>query len=162
MPFTEEALDLMVAHVMRAQDTLRRRILVENVSSYVTYRDSRMGEMAFLVELARRSGCALLLDVNNLHVNAVNNGSNARAEIACIPAGLVGEIHLAGYSKVDELLVDDHGSRVSAPVWDLYAAACRQLGPIPTLIEWDTDVPALDVLLTEVATASSLREAACV
>jgi hypothetical protein len=119
-----------------------------------------MGEMEFLVELARRSGCGLLLDVNNLHVNAVNHGSDALAEVARVPAGIVGEIHLAGHARLEGLLVDDHGSRVSAPVWDLYAAACRQLGPVPTLIEWDTDVPALDVLLGEAAAAASVCAAA--
>ncbi|MEO8038508.1 MAG: DUF692 domain-containing protein [Betaproteobacteria bacterium] len=159
MPFTEQALAVMVRHVTQVQEALRREILVENVSSYVTYRESAMGEMAFLVELARRSGCGLLLDVNNLHVNAVNHGADARAEMACVPAGVVGEIHLAGYAEVDDLLVDDHGSRVSPPVWDLYAAACRQLGPVPTLIEWDTNVPALAVLLAEAAAASAVRDA---
>lgn len=160
MPFTDEALALMVDRVTQVQDRLRRAILVENVSSYVTYRDSTMSEMEFLVQLARRSGCGLLLDVNNLHVNAGNHGSDAQAELARVPVGLVGEIHLAGHSVVDDLLVDDHGGQVAAPVWELYETACRRLGPLPTLIEWDTDVPALSVLLGEAARATTVREAA--
>jgi uncharacterized protein (UPF0276 family) len=155
MPFTEAALGLMVERVSRVQERLRRPILVENVSSYVSYRDSTLGEMEFLVELARRSGCGLLLDVNNLHVNAANHGGDAGAEIARVPVGVVGEIHLAGHAHVDGLLIDDHGSRVVPAVWDLYAAACRRLGPVPTLIEWDTDVPALEVLLGEAAAAAA-------
>lgn len=160
MPFTPSALELMAERVSLVQERLRRQILIENVSSYVTYRDSSLTEMEFLVELARRSGCGLLLDVNNLHVNAANHGSDAFAELARVPPGIVGEIHLAGHSNVDGLLIDDHGSRVRASVWDLYEAACSRLGPVPTLIEWDTDVPALDVLLEEAATASSRRELA--
>ena len=159
MPFTDEALGLMIERVTQVQEALRRTILVENVSSYVTYRDSTMSEMEFLVELARRSGCGLLLDVNNLHVNAANHGHDARAELERVPAGVVGEIHLAGHSAVDGLLVDDHGSPVVAPVWQLYEAACRRLGPLPTLIEWDTSVPELPVLLSEAARATAVREA---
>ncbi len=160
MPFTAEALALMIERVSRVQERLRRQILIENVSSYVTYRDSSLSEMEFLVELARRAGCRLLLDVNNLHVNAVNHDGDAFAELARVPAGIVGEIHLAGHSELDGLLVDDHGSRVATPVWQLYEAACHHLGPVPTLIEWDTDVPPLDVLLSEAAAASSRREVA--
>lgn len=160
MPFTTEALALMVERIEQVQERLRRPILVENVSSYVTFRDSTFTEMAFLAELARRSGCQLLLDVNNLHVNAINHGEDALAELARVPPGQVGEIHLAGHSTVDGLLVDDHGSRVAAPVWKLYAAACERFGTVPTLIEWDTDVPPLDVLLGEAAQASRLPEIA--
>jgi uncharacterized protein (UPF0276 family) len=160
MPFTAEVLALMVERVAQVQDRLRRPILIENVSSYVTYRDSAMTEMEFLVELARRSGCGLLFDVNNLHVNAVNHGQDAMAELAKVPAGIVGETHLAGHTDVDGLLIDDHGSRVVPAVWKLYEAACRHLGPVPALIEWDTDVPTLDILLSEAALASSVRAAA--
>jgi uncharacterized protein (UPF0276 family) len=158
MPFTPEALELMVQRVERVQERLRRPILVENVSSYVTYRDSTIGEMSFLVELARRSGCRLLLDVNNLHVNAVNHGTDALAQIAAVPPDCVGEIHLAGHARVDDLLVDDHGSPVVPAVWTLYAEACRRFGDVPTLIEWDTDVPPLDVLLAEADKATAVRE----
>ncbi|MBX9964011.1 MAG: DUF692 domain-containing protein [Burkholderiales bacterium] len=158
MPFTDEALTMMIDRVAQVQERLRRKILVENVSSYVTYRDSTMSEMEFLAALARRSGCGLLLDVNNLHVNAVNHGHDAEAELARVPAGVVGEIHLAGHSVVDELLVDDHGSRVSGAVWQLYESACRRLGSVPTLIEWDTGVPELPVLLDEAARATRIRE----
>lgn len=157
MPFTQEALDLTVDRVVQVQDRLRRPILVENVSSYVTYRDSAMSEMEFLVALARRSGCGLLLDVNNLHVNACNHGHDANEELARVPAGMVGEIHLAGHSVVDDLLVDDHGSQVRDAVWQLYESACRRLGSVPALIEWDTEVPELPVLLAEAARASAIR-----
>lgn len=160
MPFTDEALALMIERVAQVQDRLRRTILVENVSSYVTYRDSTWSEMEFLVELARRSGCGLLLDINNLHVNAINHGHDAYAELARVPVGLVGEIHLAGHTVLDDLLVDDHGAQVAAPVWRLYEAACRRLGPVPTLIEWDTDVPELSVLLDEATRATAVREKA--
>jgi uncharacterized protein (UPF0276 family) len=159
MPFTLEALELMVQRVERVQDRLRRAILVENVSSYVTYRDSALGEMSFLVELARRSGCRLLLDVNNLHVNAVNHGTDALVQLASVPPECVGEIHLAGHTRVDDLLIDDHGSPVVPAVWTLYAEACRRFGDVPTLIEWDTDVPPLGVLLAEAAKATAVREA---
>jgi uncharacterized protein (UPF0276 family) len=158
MPFTLEALDLMVQRVECVQERLKRTILVENVSSYVTYRDSTMDEMSFLVELARRSGCRLLLDVNNLHVNAVNHGSDALAQLACVTPEYVGEIHLAGHTRVGDVLVDDHGAPVVPAVWTLYAEACRRFGAVPTLIEWDTDVPTLAVLLAEAAKATAMRE----
>jgi uncharacterized protein (UPF0276 family) len=119
-----------------------------------------MTETAFLAELARRTGCGLLLDVNNLHVNAANFGFDAHARLAELDGAAIGEIHLAGHAVVDDCLVDTHGSTVAEPVWALYEAACRRFGPKPTLVEWDTDLPALDVLLGEAAAAARVMEAA--
>lgn len=149
LPYTEEALALMVARVDQVQAALGRTILVENVASYLQYRDSAIPELEFVAELARRSGCGVLFDVNNLYVNAVNHGFDALAAIAALPPGSVQEIHLAGHTRTDDCLIDDHGSRVIDAVWLLYEAARARLGPVRTLIEWDTNIPGLDVLLDE-------------
>jgi len=160
LPYTGQSLALMVERVERVQDTLKRTILVENLSAYVHFRDGTMSETAFLAELARRSGCGLLLDLNNLYVNAVNFGFDAHERLAEIDGATIGEIHLAGHAVVDDCLVDTHGDVVCDPVWQLYADACRRFGPKPTLIEWDTDLPALDVLLSQAAQAQATAEAA--
>lgn len=160
LPYTEEALAHVVARIGEAQDRLGRRILVENVSSYLEFEDSTIPEWAFVAEVARASGCGLLLDVNNIHVNAVNHGFDARAYLEAIPAAVVGEIHLAGYEDAGGVLIDTHGARVSPPVWSLYEAALERFGARPTLVEWDTDIPALDVLLGEAAAATALLERA--
>lgn len=149
LPYTRDALDLMIARVDEVQTTLGRGILVENVSSYLQYRDSDIPELEFIAELARRSGCGILFDVNNLYVNAVNHGFDAFAALTALPAECIGEIHLAGHSRSEDCLIDDHGSRVIDPVWELYAATLRRFGALPTLIEWDTNIPALEVLLDE-------------
>lgn len=172
--FTPGSLAVMVANVQRVQERLGRPLLVENLSASLAWADDTMAEADFLAELARRSGCGLLLDVNNLVVNALNAqpaGTPAAAAdaeasrracawidrlAAAAPAGAVGEIHLAGYTVADDgLVVDDHGSRVHAPVWPAYRHAVRRFGAVPTLIEWDTDLPALDVLLDEAARAQA-------
>ena len=160
LPHTREALALLADRVDHVQAALGRRILVENLSAYVVFRDSEMPETAFLAELARRTGCGLLLDLNNLYVNAVNFGFNAHERLADIDGSTIGEIHLAGHSVVDDCLVDTHGDVVCDPVWQLYDDACRRFGPKPTLIEWDTDLPALDVLLSQAAQADAIAEAA--
>ena len=160
LPHTREALALLADRVDHVQATLGRRILVENLSAYVAFRDSEMTETAFLAELARRTGCGLLLDLNNLYVNAVNFGFDAHERLADIDGSTIGEVHLAGHSVVDDCLVDTHGDVVCDPVWQLYDAACRRFGPKPTLIEWDTDLPALDVLLSQAAQADAIAEAA--
>lgn len=160
LPYTRQALDQVVAHVSQVQDTLRRRILVENVSSYLQFRVSEMSEFAFVAELAKRSGCGVLLDVNNVYVNSVNHDFDPQQALLEIPVESVAEIHLAGHSEAGDLLIDDHGSRVAPPVWNLYEAACRRFGPVPALIEWDTAVPPLNVLLGEAAIAARLSEAA--
>ena len=156
LPHTGETLALLAERIDRVQSTLKRRILVENLSAYVEFRDSDMTETAFLAELARRSGCGLLLDINNLYVNATNFGFDPVERLAELDASTIGQIHLAGHTVVDDCLIDTHGSPVSDPVWSLYADACRRFGPKPTLIEWDTDLPALDVLLSEAARASAI------
>jgi len=149
LPYTRDALRWMCMQVTRVQERLRRRILVENVSSYVAFAADEMPELEFLATLARRTGCGVLLDVNNLHVNAVNHGFDARAALAALPPECVGEIHLAGHVRVDDTLIDDHGSRVAPAVWSLYQHALAEIGAVPTLLEWDTDVPALAVLIGE-------------
>lgn len=160
--FTDAALQILVDNVNRVQERLRRPLLVENLSSYLRWADDAMAEPAFFNALTRRSGCGLLLDINNLVVNALNaspvRDEAAAVQAACdwidaVDAASVGEIHLAGYNADGELVIDDHGSRVHAPVWRVYDHALRRLGPRPTLIEWDTDVPALGVLLSEAARA---------
>jgi uncharacterized protein (UPF0276 family) len=156
LPYTSAALEQLVAGVTQVQDTLRRRILVENVSSYLEFSDSEMSEFSFLAELARRSGCGILLDVNNMYVNSINHGFDAGRALLEIPVDLVGEIHLAGHSPREDLLIDDHGSRIAAPVWALYAAACQRFVAVPALIEWDTAVPELDVLLDEASKAERI------
>ena len=162
LPFTGEAVRHLAARVRDVQDALGRRILVENVSQYLRFRHSALGEGEFLAALVAESGCGLLLDVNNLYVNAVNVGLDALATIDSLPAGSIGEVHLAGHlrKEVDgqPLLVDDHGSRVPEPVWALYARVLQKFGPLPTLIEWDTNVPALSVLLEEAARADAMLE----
>jgi len=158
MPLTHAALALVADRVDHVQNRLGRRILIENISAYVAYRDGDMTEPAFLAALARRTGCTVLLDINNLYVNAVNFGFDPVAWIEELPPSVVGEMHLAGHAVTDDGLVDTHGSRVSAEVWTLYAEACKRLGPKPTLIEWDTDLPSLDVLLEEAAAARAIAE----
>jgi len=158
LPHTHEALVLLAERIDHVQNRLQRRILVENISAYVQYRHSDMTETAFLAELARRTGCGILLDVNNLYVNAVNFGFDPIACLAELPAEAIAQMHLAGYTATDGCLIDTHGARVSDAVWALYAQACRRFGPRPTLIEWDTDLPELDVLLGEAACASSIAQ----
>jgi uncharacterized protein (UPF0276 family) len=159
LPYTEEALALVAERVHRVQDRLARRILVENVSAYLQFAESEMSEGAFLAELARRTGCGVLLDVNNLYVNQVNLGSSAAAAIESLDLRSVEEIHVAGHLRTDDLVIDTHGGRVAAPVWGLYAAALERFGRVPTLVEWDTDLPPLAVLLEEAGKARRLMEA---
>lgn len=155
LPCSEAALDLVCARVDAVQNTLRRTILVENVASYVEFADSTMPEWEFISEVARRSGCGILLDVNNVYVSACNHAFAARRYLDAIPAAAVGEIHLAGYEHCDDFLIDTHGRPVQPPVWQLYEAALARFGPRPTLIEWDTDIPPLAVLLAEAARANA-------
>lgn len=160
LPYTVESLALVTRHVDRTQAALGRPILVENPSSYLRFRRSTIPEAEFLAELVRRTGCGLLCDVNNIHVTAHNLGLDADEYLAALPVESVAEIHLAGHSVNDAdgrpILIDDHGSRVTADVWALYIRALERFGPTPTLIEWDTDLPALAVLLQEAATAGRI------
>jgi uncharacterized protein (UPF0276 family) len=159
LPFTREALALVAQRVERVQARLRRRILVENISAYLEFAETEMNEGEFVAELVRRTGCGVLLDVNNLYVNQVNHGADAIATMQAIPDDAVEEIHLAGFLRTDECLIDTHGDRVAEPVWRLYDAALERFGAVPTLIEWDTDLPALPVLLEEAARARKRAEA---
>lgn len=159
LPNSGEALALVAQRVELVQDALRRRMLVENISMYIEPPGSEMQEGDFLAELARRAGCGVLLDVNNLYVNQVNHGRSALQTIHALPVDCVKEIHLAGHLARGELLIDHHGDRVADPVWQLYEAALERFGPIPTLIEWDTDIPALEVLLEEAAKADTRLKA---
>jgi uncharacterized protein (UPF0276 family) len=159
LPFTREALDHVVARIAQAQEYLGRRLLVENVSSYLEFDESTYPEWEFVAEVARLSGCALLLDVNNIYVNAANHGFDAAAYLRAIDPQSVGEFHLAGFEAVDGRLIDTHGCRVADGVWSLYAAAVERIGERPTLVEWDCDIPALEVLLEEAAKARSILAA---
>jgi uncharacterized protein (UPF0276 family) len=165
LAFTRGALDILIANVQHVQERLRRRILVENLSSYLAWADDQLPEPEFFNALTKATGCQLLLDVNNLVVNALNADAPDPSAAACawvdaIAADTVGEIHLAGYNDSGELVIDDHGSRVHDTVWPVYRHAVARFGALPTLIEWDTDVPALDVLLGEATRAAQLRSLA--
>jgi uncharacterized protein (UPF0276 family) len=157
--FTAAALDIMAANVSKVQDRLKRPILVENLSAYLRWADDSMSEPEFFNQLARRTGCGLLLDINNIVVNQLNSGVGGDAVAAAmrfvdaVTPQAVGEIHLAGYNDSGDLVIDDHGSRVHAPVWQVFEHAMLRLSGKPVLIEWDTDLPALDVLLDEAAAA---------
>ena len=159
LPYTEEALALVSERVQRLQDFLGRRILIENVSAYVSFPGSTIPEGAFIAELSRRSGCGVLLDVNNLYVNQRNHAIDALSQMNALPPDSVEEIHLAGHLVTQDCLVDTHGDRVADAVWHLYDAALARFGPVPSLIEWDTDIPALDVLLAEARKARDRMEA---
>lgn len=152
-------LDLLAERVEQVQEKLGRRILLENVSSYVRFREDAMSEAEFMAALARRTGCGLLLDVNNLYVNQCNHGEDALAALAAIAPGSVGEIHLAGHLETPGAVIDHHGAAVAQPVWDLYRAALARFGNLPTLIEWDTDIPPLDELLGEARKADAIASA---
>jgi uncharacterized protein (UPF0276 family) len=158
-PYTRDALDHVAARVQQVQDVLGRRILIENLSYYIAFRESEMREEEFLAELVAQSGCGILFDVNNLYVNAVNLGVDAEAFIRAIPAGAVGEYHLAGPSLMNGCLVDTHSAPVYDAVWALYEDALRHIGKRPTLIEWDVDIPALAVLQSEARKAQQRMDA---
>ncbi len=158
LPYTEESLKHVVNRVGELQDYLKRSVLVENVSSYLEFVDSTIPEWEFVREVASRSGCRILLDVNNIYVNAVNHGFDARHYLDTIQPGSVGEIHLAGFQDTGELLIDTHGSAVCDEVWTLYEHAISRFGAVPTLVEWDTDIPALELLLAEAGKANRVLE----
>jgi uncharacterized protein (UPF0276 family) len=161
LPYTEEALRHVSARIAQAQDYLGRQILIENVSSYLQFDCSRMREWEFVAAVAAQSGCGILLDLNNIYVAAQNFGFDAAHYLEAIDPAAIQEIHLAGHGRVDiegrELLIDTHGTQVCDAVWDLYRAALRRCGAVPTLIEWDTEIPALEVLMAEAAKADAQR-----
>ena len=163
LPMTEEALVIVCRHVDQTQAYLRRQILVENPSTYLRWRHSTIPEWEFLAAVADRTGSGILCDVNNIYVSAANHGWDPRAYLAALPPAAIGEIHLAGHSvrALEDgriLRIDDHGSRVIPEVWQLYAEALTRFGAVPTLIEWDTDIPELGVLLDEADRAAALLE----
>jgi uncharacterized protein (UPF0276 family) len=165
LPLTEEALVTVCRHVDQTQNCLQRRILVENPSSYLRFRHSTIPEWEFLAAVAARTGCGILCDVNNIYVSAANHRWQARTYLDALPSSGIGEIHLAGHSVRNleggrTLRIDDHGSRVIPEVWQLYSEALSLFGPVPTLIEWDTNVPQLEILLDEAARAEALLESA--
>jgi len=159
LPYTEEALAHVCARVAQVQDALGRELAVENVSSYLAFADATIPEWEFVAAVARRTGCRLLVDVNNIYVNACNHGFDADAYLAAMPPDAIAEIHLAGFEVRGEILIDTHGAPVAPAVWALYRSAIERFGPRPTLIEWDTDIPPLATLLREAATAQSMLEA---
>ena len=158
LPFTEEGLALVCDRVSAVQNALQRPLLVENISAYLRFEDDAMAEWEFVAAVVRRTGCKLLLDVNNIYVNAVNHGFDPQAYLAAMPGDAIAEIHLAGFDGSGPCLIDTHGARVAPPVWALYRAAIERFGPKPTLIEWDTDLPALEVLLDEASIAQAVLE----
>ena len=158
LPYTEEAVAHIAARVGQVQDCLGRRILLENVSSYVTYTDSRLTEWEFLTAVAERADCCILLDVNNIHVSAHNHGFDALDYLGGVPGERVRQIHLAGHSHNGSLIIDTHDHPVPDPVWELYGEAIARLGPVSTMIERDDDIPPLEDLLEELDRARSLAE----
>ncbi|MGH2340290.1 MNIO family bufferin maturase [Segnochrobactraceae bacterium EtOH-i3] len=163
VPYDEASLRRLTEHVDAVQSALKRRILMENPSRYVRFAADRMSEPAFLAELVARTGCGLLVDVTNILISACNHHTDPCALMDPLPAGAIGEIHVAGHAVVHEadggvLLVDDHGSAVPAPVWALLRRLVSRIGPRPTLIEWDTDVPAFAVLEAEADIAGRILE----
>lgn len=163
--YDEATLGRVCEHIERVQERLGRRMLLENPATYLESRASTLPETAFIGEVIRRTGCGLLLDVNNLHVSCVNHRRDPLAELTALPLHAVGEIHLAGHAETidgagDPLLIDHHGAPVAQAVWALYAHAIQRLGAVPTLIERDNDIPALDVLLAEASQACRILQGA--
>ncbi|HXV09076.1 MAG TPA: DUF692 domain-containing protein [Burkholderiales bacterium] len=165
LPYTDEALQLVCAHIDEAQAFLGRELLIENVSSYLQFSASVIPEWEFLAAVARRTGCGILLDVNNIYVSSVNHGFDPLRYLEAMPDGAVQEVHLAGFDTVPvaggtggSVLIDTHGKRVAEPVWNLYREALSRLGAVPTLIEWDTDIPPLATLLEEARKAQEILD----
>ena len=158
LPFTEEVVRHIVSRVGQVQEFLGRKILLENVSAYVTYRHSALTEWDFLAEISRRSGCGILLDINNIYVNSINHGFNAEDYLAGIPVEAVGQFHLAGHTQREGFLFDTHNRPVIDEVWKLYRSALRRFGPVSALIEWDADIPPFEYLAKEAAQARAIME----
>lgn len=157
LPYTEEALDHVCRRIDQVQETLGTQFLIENVSSYLAFTHSEMTEWEFLSEVAERSGCAILLDVNNIYVSSRNHGFDPMEYLRGVPPDKVRQFHLAGYSDYGDYLIDTHDHPVSRPVWDLYAEAVRIFGPVPTLIEWDDKLPTFERLQKEAARAERIQ-----
>ena len=157
LPYTEEALRHVASRIRQVQDRLGRRVLIENVSSYLTYAISSMPEWVFLAAVAEEADCGILLDVNNIYVNAVNHGFSPMEYLSGVPADRVGQIHLAGHSSDGDLLIDTHDHPVPNPVWRLYREAVRRFGGVSTLVEWDDRIPSFDELLAEANRAREIE-----
>jgi uncharacterized protein len=157
LPLTEEAARGTARKIAQAQEFLGRRILVENISSYLEFAESGMTEGDFLAEVVERADCGILLDVNNLYVNARNHGLDPHGFLDRIPAERVGQIHLAGHEDHGDFVIDTHDHPVADPVWDLYRRALERCGRVPTLIEWDANVPELEVVLAEARRAEAIQ-----
>ena len=160
LPYTEQAVAHVAARVARVQEHLGRRILLENVSSYVTYRTSEMTEWDFLAEIARRADCLILLDVNNVYVSSRNHDFHPLAYLDGIPSERVQQIHLAGHEDCGDYVIDTHDAPIVGPVWDLYGEAVRRFGPVPTMIERDDRIPPLAELTAELEQARRVARAA--
>jgi uncharacterized protein (UPF0276 family) len=165
LPYTEETLVRVVEHVDQVQDALKRQMLLENPATYLLFKESTIEETAFLAEIVRRTGCGLLLDVNNVFVAAINHNLDPRDYVARFPLEAVREIHLSGHSEtVDDLgatlLIDSHDTPVKDPVWALYETVIDRIGPVASLVEWDNDVPAWSVLREEAILAQRILDAA--
>ena len=162
LPYTPETLNIVCDHIDEVQDRLGRRMLLENPATYVLFEQSTLTETDFLTRIARRTGCGLLLDINNVFVSTTNHRTDARAYLADFPLDKVGEIHLGGHAAEElpsgPLLIDDHGSPVADPVWVLYAETVARAGALPTLIEWDNDVPPFAELLAEARRAAGILD----
>lgn len=159
LPYTEEALLHVVRRVGEVQDALGRQILLENVSSYLTFRSSDMSEWEFLSEVAERADCAILLDINNIYVSSVNHGFDAAHYLRSVPKHRVRQFHLAGHSDMGGHLIDTHDHPIAAPVWDLYAKAVAHFGPVPAMIERDDNIPELSELVAELDVARAIASA---
>jgi hypothetical protein len=157
LPYTDEALEHVVSRIDEVQETIGRRILVENVSSYLTFAHSTITEWDFIAETARRADCGILLDVNNVYVSAVNHGFDPQQYILALPGERVGQIHLAGHTDLGTHLLDTHDGHVIEPVWQLYRLAVEHFGLVSTLIEWDDHVPDFDVLVAEAERARAIE-----
>ncbi len=158
LPYTEAALRHVSTRIQQVQDYLGRQILIENLSSYLQFSTSTIPEWEFITAVAQHSGCGILLDVNNVYVNACNHGFDAGDYLHAIPVSAVGEMHLAGHTDEGDCLIDTHSRPVAPAVWALYEQAVRRFGRLPTLIEWDADIPSLDVLMSEAAKAEAILE----
>jgi uncharacterized protein len=163
LPYTDETLTQVCAHVARAQDALGRQMLLENPSTYVLFEQSTIPETEFLAQVVQRTGCGLLLDVNNVFVSATNHRTDPLAYLSAFPVSAVAEVHLGGHDNEmlpsGPLLIDAHGSPVADPVWSLYAHVLARTGPLPTLIEWDNDLPPWPDLLAEAMRAQAMLDA---
>jgi uncharacterized protein (UPF0276 family) len=157
LPYSEEAVRHVAARIRQVQDRLGRRILIENVSSYITYSISSMPEWVFLSAVAEEADCGILLDVNNIYVSAVNHGFSPLEYLSGVPAERVGQIHLAGHSSQGDLLIDTHDHPVPTPVWRLYREAVRRFGAVSTLVEWDDQIPSFDELIAEANRAREIE-----